>query len=61
MLAHKATYQGKIAAEVISGHPAVYDVKTVPSVVYTDPEVAWAGLTEKDCLLYTSPSPRDRG
>ena len=48
MLAHKATYQGKIAAEVISGHPAVYDVKTVPSVVYTDPEVAWAGLTEKE-------------
>ena len=48
MLAHKATYQGKIAAEVISGHSAVYDVKTVPSVVYTDPEVAWAGLTEKE-------------
>ena len=48
MLAHKATYQGKVAAEVISGHPAVYDVKTVPSVVYTDPEVAWAGLTEKE-------------
>ena len=48
MLAHKATYQGKIAAEVISGHPAVYDVKTVPSVVYTDPEVAWAGITEKE-------------
>jgi len=48
MLAHKATYQGKIAAEVISGHSAVYDVKTVPSVVYTDPEVAWAGITEKE-------------
>ena len=48
MLAHKATYQGKIAAEVISGHPAVYDVKTVPNVVYTDPEVAWAGITEKE-------------
>ncbi len=48
MLAHKATYQGKIAAEVVSGHPAVYDVKTVPSVVYTDPEVAWAGITEKE-------------
>ncbi len=48
MLAHKATYQGKIAAEVASGHSAVYDVKAVPSVVYTDPEVAWAGITEKE-------------
>ena len=48
MLAHKATYQGKVAAEVASGHPAVYDVKTVPSVIYTNPEVAWAGVTEKE-------------
>ncbi len=48
MLAHKATYQGKVAAEVASGHSAAYDVKTVPSVVYTDPEVAWAGLTENE-------------
>ena len=48
MLAHKATYQGKIAAEVASGHSAVYDVQAVPSVVYTDPEVAWAGVTEKE-------------
>ena len=48
MLAHKATYQGKVAAEVASGHSAAYDVKTIPSVVYTDPEVAWAGVTEKE-------------
>ena len=46
MLAHKATHEGKIAAEVASGHPAAFDAKAIPSVVYTDPEVAWAGLTE---------------
>lgn len=48
MLAHKATYEGKIAAEVICGEPAVYDVRAVPAVVFTDPEVAWCGLTETD-------------
>jgi dihydrolipoamide dehydrogenase len=46
MLAHKATYEAKIAAEVISGHKAAFDASTVPSVAYTDPEVAWMGLTE---------------
>ena len=46
MLAHKATHEGKVAAEVASGHPAAFDVRAIPSVVYTDPEVAWAGLTE---------------
>ena len=46
MLAHKATYEGKVAAEVASGHPAVMDALVIPSVVYTDPEVAWVGLTE---------------
>ena len=46
MLAHKATHEGKVAAEVASGHPAVMDPKAIPSVVYTDPEVAWTGLTE---------------
>ena len=46
MLAHKATHEGKVAAEVASGHPAAFDAKAIPSVVYTDPEVAWAGLTE---------------
>jgi dihydrolipoamide dehydrogenase len=46
MLAHKATHEGKVAAEVASGHSAAYDVRAIPSVVFTDPEVAWAGLTE---------------
>ena len=48
MLAHKATHEGKVAAEVASGHPAVMDPKAIPSVVYTDPEVAWTGLTETE-------------
>jgi dihydrolipoamide dehydrogenase len=46
MLAHKASYEGKIAAEVIAGHKAAFDARTVPSVAYTDPEIAWMGLTE---------------
>jgi dihydrolipoamide dehydrogenase len=47
MLAHKATHEGKVAAEVSSGHPAAMDARAIPSVVYTDPEVAWVGLTEE--------------
>jgi dihydrolipoamide dehydrogenase len=46
MLAHKATHEGKLAAEVIAGHKAAFDARTIPSVAYTDPEVAWMGLTE---------------
>jgi dihydrolipoamide dehydrogenase len=46
MLAHKATHEGKVAAEVAAGQPAAFDVQAIPSVVYTDPEIAWAGLTE---------------
>ena len=46
MLAHKATYEAKIAAEVISGMKAGFDALTIPAVAYTDPEVAWMGLTE---------------
>ena len=46
MLAHKATHEAKIAAEVIAGHKAFFDAKTIPSVAYTDPEIAWMGLTE---------------
>jgi len=46
MLAHKATHEGKVAAEVCAGHKAYFDAKTIPSVAYTDPEVAWMGLTE---------------
>ena len=45
-LAHKASREGKVAAEVIAGHPAAFDNVTVPAVVFTDPEVAWTGLTE---------------
>ncbi len=46
MLAHKASHEGKIAAEVIAGHHAHFDARTIPSVAYTDPEIAWMGLTE---------------
>jgi dihydrolipoamide dehydrogenase len=46
MLAHKATYEGKIAVEVLAGEPAVYDARAVPAVVFTDPEIAYCGLTE---------------
>ena len=46
MLAHKAAHEGKIAAEVISGMKAGFDALTIPSVAYTDPEVAWMGLSE---------------
>ena len=46
MLAHKATHEGKVAAEVIAGHKAYFDARTIPSVAYTDPEIAWMGLTE---------------
>ncbi len=48
MLAHKATHEGKTAAEVIAGHKAYFDARTIPSVAYTDPEVAWMGLTETE-------------
>jgi dihydrolipoamide dehydrogenase len=46
MLAHKAFREGKVAAEVIAGQPSAFDVRAIPAVVYTDPQVAWAGLTE---------------
>ena len=46
MLAHKATHEGKLAAEVIAGHKVAFDARTIPSVAYTDPEIAWMGLTE---------------
>jgi len=46
MLAHKASFEGKLAAEVIAGHRVAFDARTIPSVAYTDPEVAWMGLTE---------------
>jgi dihydrolipoamide dehydrogenase len=46
MLAHKAMHEAKVAAEVAAGHKASFDVRTIPSVAYTDPEVAWVGVTE---------------
>jgi dihydrolipoamide dehydrogenase len=46
MLAHKAVHEGKVAAEVASGHKSAFDAKVIPSVAYTDPEVAWVGVTE---------------
>lgn len=48
MLAHKAAYEGKLAAEIIAGHKAVFDARTIPSVAYTDPEIAWMGMTERE-------------
>ena len=46
MLAHKASHEGKVAAEVIAGHKTFFEPLTIPSVAYTDPEIAWMGLTE---------------
>ncbi|NNL94459.1 MAG: dihydrolipoyl dehydrogenase [Xanthomonadales bacterium] len=46
MLAHKATHEGKVAAEVCAGHKSAFDARVIPSVAYTDPEVAWVGVTE---------------
>ena len=46
MLAHKATHEGKVAAEVIAGQAVTFDARAIPSVAYTDPEVAWMGLSE---------------
>ncbi len=48
MLAHKAVHEGKVAAEVIDGHKVEFQALAIPSVAYTDPEVAWAGMTETE-------------
>ncbi|WP_345893025.1 dihydrolipoyl dehydrogenase [Roseomonas acroporae] len=48
MLAHKAVHEAHVAAEVAAGHKAAFDAKVIPSVAYTDPEVAWVGLTENE-------------
>ena len=47
MLAHKATHQGKVAVEALHGQPALFEPRAIPAVVFTDPEIAWAGLTEE--------------
>lgn len=49
MLAHKAVHEGHVAAEAAAGQKTFFDAKQIPSVAYTDPEVAWAGLTEEQC------------
>lgn len=48
MLAHKATHEGRVAAEVIAGKPSSFDKTAIPAVVFTDPEIAWAGITEDE-------------
>ena len=48
MLAHKAMHEGKVAAEVVAGKNSFFDARAIPSVAYTDPEVAWAGVTENE-------------
>ena len=48
LLAHKAMHEGKVAAEVAAGHKRAFDARVIPSVAYTDPEIAWVGLTETE-------------
>ncbi|MEO6695933.1 MAG: dihydrolipoyl dehydrogenase [Ignavibacteria bacterium] len=48
MLAHKASHEGRTAVEIIAGHDIIFDPKSIPAVVFTDPEVAWCGLTESE-------------
>jgi dihydrolipoamide dehydrogenase len=50
MLAHKATHEGRVAAEVCSGMNSAFNARVIPSVAYTDPELAWVGLTEQEAL-----------
>jgi dihydrolipoamide dehydrogenase len=46
MLAHKASHEGRVAVEVIAGHKVAFEPLAIPAVVFTDPEIAWAGITE---------------
>jgi dihydrolipoamide dehydrogenase len=55
MLAHKAMHEGKVAAEVIAGDDVAFDARAIPSVAYTDPEVAWMGLTETEAAAQGLP------
>lgn len=55
MLAHKATYEARIAAEAIAGKESAYDPQAIPAVVFTDPEIAWTGLSETDALNQDRP------
>jgi dihydrolipoamide dehydrogenase len=53
MLAHKAQHEGKVAAEVIAGKPSTFDARAIPAVVFTDPQVAWCGMTEESAKKET--------
>jgi dihydrolipoamide dehydrogenase len=55
MLAHKAMHEAKVAAEVAAGEKRAFDVRAIPSVAYTDPEIAWAGLTETEAKAKNIP------
>jgi dihydrolipoamide dehydrogenase len=50
MLAHRASHQGKVAVEALHGEPALFAPRAIPAVVFTDPEIAWAGLTEQEAV-----------
>ncbi|MFM7135840.1 MAG: dihydrolipoyl dehydrogenase family protein, partial [Planctomycetota bacterium] len=55
MLAHRASHQGKVAVEALHGEPAVFAPRAIPAVVFTDPEIAWAGLTEQEAAAAGRP------
>jgi dihydrolipoamide dehydrogenase len=55
MLAHKASHEGKVAAEAIAGHPSALEARAIPAVVFTDPELAWTGLTEREAAAQNLP------
>ncbi len=55
MLAHKASKEGKVAAEVIAGEASAFDVRAIPAVVYTDPQIAWCGITETEAKKENRP------
>jgi dihydrolipoamide dehydrogenase len=55
MLAHKAMHEAKVAAEVAAGHKSAFDARVIPSVAYTDPEIAWVGLTETEAKANNIP------
>ena len=58
MLAHKATHEARVAVEAIAGHKAAFEPQAIPAVVFTDPEIAWCGLTEAQAQ---AEGHRDRG
>lgn len=55
MHAHTAIRQGRIAAEVIAGHPSAFDIRAIPNIIYTTPQIAWCGLTEKEAIIQNIP------